>query len=234
MNEREKLELLKLLMDRKKKKDGSDPEPRGAMPIGPQELFHKYKVYSQGYDLHAGDLVQWKPGMKNRKKPNEGELGIIVNALEQPVYPSLKKEADAGSPLFREPLTLAVGMLDSDGEFIVCHYDKNRFMPAYNSASASHEGSRLQQLFTVLTKMAEPFQPGDLVHWKPGLKNKKRPAENETCVVLEVLPAPVYDMQKSAGTPYFLEPLSLKLGLLDSDGEFMVFHYDARRFEKIQ
>jgi len=34
------------------------------------------------------------------------------------------------------------------------------------------------------------FQPGDLVHWKPGMKNKRLPELEQLAVVVEVLPVP--------------------------------------------
>jgi hypothetical protein len=75
------------------------------------------------------------------------------------------------------------------------------------------------------------FKPDDLVVWKDGLKNKARPALGEPAIVLDILESPLYDPEKSTGTPYFNEPLDLVLGVLDSDGDFIVFHYDKRRFQ---
>lgn len=76
------------------------------------------------------------------------------------------------------------------------------------------------------------FKAGDLVRWKPGLKNRKRPAEGEPAIVFEVLDTPLFDPDSDgAGTPYFREPLSIMLGVLDDDGDFLTFHFDARRFE---
>ncbi|KAH3762897.1 hypothetical protein Pelo_5198 [Pelomyxa schiedti] len=231
MDDRERMRLLKLLMGTKLSGSGSSKSSSPA--VTPQEMQQKYELYVATHDFHVGDLVQWKPAMKNRKKPADGEIGVVVNLLDEPVYPSLKRECDAGSPLFREPLDIAIGMLDSDGEFIVCHFDKHRFMPAVNSSMTTPEGSRLQQLCRSLTEPPDPtLRPGDFVKWKPGLKNKKKPGDGESAIVIEILEEPIFDMKKSAGTPYFLEPLSVKLGLLDSDGDFLIFHYDLRRFEK--
>lgn len=91
-----------------------------------------------------------------------------------------------------------------------------------------------------------PLTQGDFVRWKPGLKNKKKPgsygfllflniilAEGEACVVLESLPEPLYDLQKSAGTPYFREPLTLKLGILDSDGTFFFFFVSVETIRRV-
>ena len=76
------------------------------------------------------------------------------------------------------------------------------------------------------------FHKGDVVRWKTGLKNKKRPAENEPAIVVEVLVSALSDpSEKSAGSPYFREPLDIMLGVIDEDGHFLTFYYDSRRFE---
>ena len=76
------------------------------------------------------------------------------------------------------------------------------------------------------------FTKGQLVQWKKGLKNKRTPAYGEPVVVLDVLAQPVFDEEtKSAGSPYFREPLTLVAGEIDGDGDLLCFHYDARRFE---
>lgn len=78
----------------------------------------------------------------------------------------------------------------------------------------------------------EAFKPGDLVQWKLGLKNKRRPAMGELAVVIEVLPSPIFDAHKGASVAYFREPLDIRLGLLDEDGDFLIYHFDSRRFMK--
>jgi hypothetical protein len=54
-------------------------------------------------------------------------------------------------------------------------------------------------------------------------------------VVLEVLDPPIADSERESGSTYFREPLSLVLGLFwDQDpgrGDFVIFHFDGRRFE---
>ena len=75
------------------------------------------------------------------------------------------------------------------------------------------------------------FKAGDILVWKKGLKNRARPAENEPIVVLEILETPTFDTEKGAGSAYFKEPLDLIAGLVDSDGDFIIFYFDKRRFE---
>ncbi|EIC22785.1 hypothetical protein [Thiorhodovibrio frisius] len=82
---------------------------------------------------------------------------------------------------------------------------------------------------------AHRFAPGDLVTWKPGLKNRRVPRSSQPAVVLEVLSEPAFDSEKNSGSPYFREPLDLVLGLFVEDGphrgDFLNWHFDSRRFQ---
>jgi len=75
------------------------------------------------------------------------------------------------------------------------------------------------------------FKIGDIVQWKEGLKNKKRPQFGEPCIVIEVLNKAISDIQAPIASPYFAEKLDIKLGLLGDNEEFFTFHYDQNRFE---
>ncbi|MDO5290066.1 MAG: hypothetical protein Q4F13_10610 [Pseudomonadota bacterium] len=81
---------------------------------------------------------------------------------------------------------------------------------------------------------AHAFAPGDLVTWKPGLKNRQLPQYGEPAIVLQVLSEPVQDTEQESGSTYFREPLSLVLGVLlnegDRRGDFLAWHFDGRRF----
>ncbi len=74
------------------------------------------------------------------------------------------------------------------------------------------------------------FEKGQLVKWKKGLKNKKFPAEEQSAIVIEILDEPIYS-DFNSGTPYFREPLDLALGFIGDRNDFIIFHYDKRRFE---
>jgi hypothetical protein len=75
------------------------------------------------------------------------------------------------------------------------------------------------------------FEMGQLVKWKKGFKNKKYPHETQPAVVVDILSDPLKASNKESGSPYFNEPLDIALGFLDSDGDFLIYHYDKRRFE---
>lgn len=98
---------------------------------------------------------------------------------------------------------------------------------------AMEQARRLAELAEVLDERHD-FRKGQFVRRKPGLRNKGVPAYNEVAIVREVLTVPVFDaceQARCAGSPYFGEPLNLVLAVLDPDGDFLEFRYDARRFE---
>ncbi|MBK1725169.1 hypothetical protein [Thiocystis violacea] len=96
-------------------------------------------------------------------------------------------------------------------------------------------GAALRERYRLLTRR-HAFAPGDLVTWKPGLKNHRIPRYGQPAVVVEVLETPVLDQEAGvAGSTYFREPLDLVLGLIWDEepcrGELMTFHFDSRRFQ---
>jgi len=83
-----------------------------------------------------------------------------------------------------------------------------------------------------LLKKHHVFKAGDIVRWKAGLKNRRFPIDDEPAVVVEVLRKPIADpSEQSTGSPYFNAPLDFVLGVIDSDGDFLTFYSESRRFE---
>lgn len=77
---------------------------------------------------------------------------------------------------------------------------------------------------------ANIFEPGDIVEWKPGMKNKR---SHGPFVVVEVLREAALAEITDGGSPYFREPLDIVLGHFDSDGDFLTYHYDSRRLQLV-
>ncbi|MDY6784324.1 MAG: hypothetical protein SW833_17545 [Cyanobacteriota bacterium] len=77
----------------------------------------------------------------------------------------------------------------------------------------------------------ENFEVGQIVKWKENLKNRKLPYSNQPAIVVSLLDEPVVSNEEDSGSPYFLEPLDIVLGLLTDDKIFLTFYYDSRRFE---
>ena len=97
---------------------------------------------------------------------------------------------------------------------------------------AAERARRLMELADAMDAR-HAFRPGQIVRWKPGLRNRTWPAYGEVCIVREVLAVPVFEAggEISATRSYFREPLTLVLGMLDDDSDLVEFYYDARRFE---
>ena len=75
------------------------------------------------------------------------------------------------------------------------------------------------------------LRPGMLAMWKPGLKNRRFPTYGQPAIVVERLSAPILDHETESGMTYYREPLDLLLGILHRDGDFLVYHFDSRRFQ---
>jgi len=259
-------------------------EERQRLKSNIEDLRKKYALFMRKDALKVGDIVSWKPGLTNRRYPREGQCGIVTRVFPVPVKDLSKDEA--GSPYFNEDITVSVGLLDNDGDFVEFSYDGQRLQrvdPATIQArhmrfqcdgcgaedfpgvrfhctkcenfdlcarchsdgfeggdhKASHEMTAilapspdiLRERFIAFSAR-ECFQPGDIVQWKTGLKNKRLPEADQLGVVVETLPAPIVDEDKGTSGSYFLEPLDVKIGLIDEDGDFVIFHYDSRRFTK--
>ena len=93
------------------------------------------------------------------------------------------------------------------------------------------ERERLTAAFEKLNKK-NTFKPGDIVDWKPGLRNKN---SYGPFVVVEVLDSPIFDnAEDGSGSQYFREPLDIILGkIMDNKKMFITHFYDSRRMEVI-
>ena len=103
----------------------------------------------------------------------------------------------------------------------------------FNEAETAQVRQMLEIAYKTL-KTSHPFQPGQFVRWKKGMKNKQLPAYGEPVIVVEVLTMAVFDKKwgGESDNPLFREPLDLILGFFaKNDEEFLLFHYDSRRFE---
>jgi hypothetical protein len=100
-------------------------------PLSPSDTAAILRARAATFDVvhnfQRGDLVQWKAGMKNRIKPDLGQPAIVMEVLAEPLFHA---GAQPGSQLFREPLDILLGIINSeDGAFLIFHFDKRRFEP---------------------------------------------------------------------------------------------------------
>jgi hypothetical protein len=91
----------------------------------------------------------------------------------------------------------------------------------------------LQSKAEILEKDPGEFKKGDFVKWKRGMKNKRLPEKNQVAIVMEVRPKGSLANKDDSGSCSYREPIDLKLGLIDRDGDFSEYHFDSRRFEKV-
>lgn len=84
------------------------------------------ELYFSDGRIKEGDFVEWKPGLKNKKRPSYYQPGIVMEVLAEPV---LDKREEASSAYFRERLDVIIGFIDDDGDFITYYFDSSRFMP---------------------------------------------------------------------------------------------------------
>lgn len=90
----------------------------------------KLRMLAERIDSHnsfiKGQFVQWKPGLKNRKFPENGEPAIVTAVLPMPIFDPA--ETSAASPYFAEPLTLVIGTYRDD-DLLEFRVDGRRFEP---------------------------------------------------------------------------------------------------------
>lgn len=97
--------------------------------LNPEETIQKLTEYRQllnkKYDFKEGDIVTWKPNLKNRTTPNYNEPAIVLEVLESPLFDG---STETGSVYFREPLDVILGVI-AEGELISFYFDKRKFQP---------------------------------------------------------------------------------------------------------
>ena len=94
------------------------------------------------------------------------------------------------------------------------------------------EARRLQAAYAQLSAPND-FTVGDLVIFRPGMKNLKFPAEGQPVVVTGFDPGAV-EMEEDSGTNKFKQPCDLRIGLFVTSGDFSEYWVDARRFVKYE
>lgn len=90
----------------------------------PDDLKKLSESYFEQNNFAVGDIVCWKKGLKNKKLPAYGEPGIVMGVISPPIMAS---EPSEGSAYFREKLDIAIGVVDGDDDFVIFHFDSNRF-----------------------------------------------------------------------------------------------------------
>lgn len=94
-----------------------------------------YARLRKEHRLVPGQLVQWKRGLRNRRHPAYGEPAIVMEVLDPPLRDT---KSESGNPFFREPITVALGVIPQEGgDLLIFHYDGRRFKPFERDPSAT-------------------------------------------------------------------------------------------------
>jgi len=223
--------LQSLEREREKEKKAEAPNQLSEKELKAMRVItERYKSYCSDASFKVGDIVKWKKGMRNRRFPDANGVAIVTKVYPNPIYDD--KSKDSGTPNFHDPMTVVLGVIDEDGDFVEFHFDGNRFEIASGSDVSPRTLQLLRDRHQAMCAV-EHFQPGDIVIWKQGLRNKKHPVENTAALVVKVYDHPIYDTGAGAGSPYFNEPLGFVIGIIDDDGDFLCFHSDPRRFTHV-
>jgi len=227
---RDLLQSLQKEREKASEKDHDKPAVSEKDAKAIRTISDRFKAYENTSSFRVGDIVKWKAGMRNRRFPAQDEIAIVTKVYPAPIYDENSK--DSGSPQFHDPMSVVLGVIDDDGDFVEFHYDGNRFEIASRMDSAPRRVTQLRDRMELLNNV-EHFEVGDIVTFKEGLRNKKHPEPGTAAIVVKVLNEPLYDKASGAGSPYYNEVLTLVIGIIDDDGDFLCFHTDPRRFTHI-
>lgn len=112
----------------------NDGDSENSAPITPEQreqriedLQVRFNLMNVKHTFKEGDMVQWKPGLRN-KKGNDGDVYVVMKVFDK-VHYSGKDEN--GSPYYREPTHFILGEISRhDSEFVCYYMNANRFEPA--------------------------------------------------------------------------------------------------------
>ena len=120
------------------------PHPPALSPVEQARfLTAAYENFIRQNDLHPGQIVRWKPLLRNRLRPFPGQPAIVVEQLAEPWFDTM----DSTSEHAREPLDIRLGVVGEDGSLLVFLFDSRRFEPF--------------PLTNETPQVAQPVQEGD-------------------------------------------------------------------------
>jgi len=95
-----------------------------AQPDEHLKLVKLHGLFIEKHEFRVGDLVEWKPGFKNKNTPNKKVL-IVTKVCENPIT---DKTENTGSAYFCEQLDIVCAEL-REGSFVEFYFDSRRFQP---------------------------------------------------------------------------------------------------------
>lgn len=97
-------------------------KPKQPAPA-PEALVDALSTFQTRYEFKAGDVVEFKPGMRGGSR---FERFIVVHLVRPPL---VNPEEDAGNSHYMEPLDMVCGTLTDSGNFMTWYFDSRRFRP---------------------------------------------------------------------------------------------------------
>lgn len=85
--------------------------------------------YNKTHHFQPQDLITWKPHMRNRRYPLDGQPCVFVRWLDQVVISEIRRSSKSSTLLGLERADIEYGILDPDGDFVVFVADSRRMMP---------------------------------------------------------------------------------------------------------
>lgn len=100
---------------------GQREQTEDASPERVKELLAAMAVK---HDFKPGDLIQWKPGLKNRTFPEAGQSVVVTDVLAESICPNSNRE----DQFFRQPEDIAFATI-VDSELCIFYAESRRFEP---------------------------------------------------------------------------------------------------------
>ena len=99
-------------------------ESSDSMPATKLSLSKLCELYLKNEKLKAGDIVQFKEGMKHTKFPKYGQNAVVVEILTSPIFDNDPNKS--GTSYWNEKNDVRLGVME-DGNFSIHHFDSRRF-----------------------------------------------------------------------------------------------------------
>lgn len=98
---------------------------RERLKPGPERLRELAASYFTKHDFKPGDVVTWKPGLKNALFPDYGEPVVILDVMSG----QIDDKSDPNNQHFREPSDIRIGVYPGENDLEGYWMDSSRFQP---------------------------------------------------------------------------------------------------------
>lgn len=89
----------------------------------------------------------------------------------------------------------------------------------------------LKDIYRKLVHQNHRFQSGDIVTWKPSLRNRGAPEYGEPAIVIDAFDVPMEHTVMHHDHFFTIDRADLLLGVFDDDGDLFLVCGDSRRYQ---